>query len=118
MRDTYSHKSLKKLNQVSNNLSIQIVSKNFKTLREQLIGGKHDLTIGYQTLEDELIQTIIFVFEDAAAKDLKTEKEIITHFKFRFNMLRFRAIKENQVEMAAFNPSREEPEEFDNELKN
>lgn len=51
---------------------------------------------GYYGQEDIFQETILFVIQDPAAAHLKTDEEIIKHFKYRFQMIRFQIIKDNQ----------------------
>lgn len=52
---------------------------------------------GYYSNEDIFQETILFVIQDPAASALKTDAEIIKHFKYRFQMIRYQVIKDNQL---------------------
>ncbi len=54
------------------------------------------LCYGYYSNEDIFQETILFVIQDPAASALKTDEEIIKHFKYRFQMIRYQVIKDNQ----------------------
>lgn len=46
--------------------------------------------------EDIFQETILFVIRDLAASTLRTDDEIIRHFKYRFQMIRYQVMKDNQ----------------------
>lgn len=73
----------------------KVLGRLYKSLYEICCRGPAP-SCGYYSNEDIFQETILFVIQDPAASALKTDEEIIKHFKYRFQMIRFQVIKDNQ----------------------
>ena len=60
-----------------------------KTCSRSVVGGWSRVVGIFQ-------ETILFVIRDPAASTLRTDDEIIRHFKYRFQMIRYQVMKDNQ----------------------
>lgn len=71
-----------------------ILAKHYDYLKERLWICPNGNYRG-RSMEDIFADTVIYVIQDKEACNLKTEAEILKHFEYRFNMIKFQVVKDS-----------------------
>lgn len=82
-----------------------VIAKNYAELRQEFVKKEYG-NYSSMSYEDIFQETVLFVIQDKKAFDL-SDDEIIQHFKFRYNMIRFRIIQESKKTTIYANDSQE-----------
>lgn len=72
-----------------------ILAKNYNILRDEFVKGEYGSYVS-MSYEDIFHETILYVIQDKKAFDL-SEQELLTHFKFRYNMIKFQIIQDSKL---------------------
>ena len=73
--------------------ALKILAKHFNSLKYELCTGLHINCRG-ETEEDIFCNTIIYVVHEKGISK-KSETELLSHFKRRFNMMSFQTVQDN-----------------------
>lgn len=74
---------------------LKVIAKHYNELKQRLCPIAYGNYSGRNT-EDIFSDTICVVIQDKAAKEQKTDAEILKFFEYRFKMVSFQVIKDNK----------------------
>lgn len=79
-----------------NDRVMSAIGRNYSKLKEKLL---IEDTGNYcsESMEDIFHDTIQYVIQDEAASGLTTDKEIMTHFLYRYRMIKFQRIMDDRA---------------------
>lgn len=94
MKETYprSRRTVKTHTEMSNRAAT-IIANNYDSLKLSLC-SELNICCGGATQEDVFSDTILLVIHEVGI-DEKTEKQLLNHFKRRFNMILFRTLQDD-----------------------
>ena len=82
----------RKSNPRYSNSVMRVLGDNYNLLKSRINESDLYENIDGRTLEDVFEECILYVSQDVKAKRL-SEKKLIAHFLYRYNMLRFKAMR-------------------------
>lgn len=72
-----------------------IIAKNYESLRYEFVKGECG-NYSSMSYEDIFHETILYVIQDKKAFAL-SETDILNHFRFRYNMVKFQIIQDSKL---------------------
>lgn len=78
-----------------NVLAMDVIARNYDKLKSSLVIDS-TTDISGRSYEDIFGDTCLLIYNDPKASSLKTDAEIVEHFKYRFKMIRFRVFAESK----------------------
>jgi len=102
---------------VADNHVMEVLAGNYDKLK-QLCGYRKSGLYCFKSYEDIFEDTILFVAQDKKAASLKSDKEIIDYFCYRYRMIQFQTINDNkqlkEIHYADYLQARQKIEETNN----
>lgn len=93
------------------NRVMSVVARNYVKLRDLCISEVHGTYAG-EDYEDIFQNTILYIVQDKDASALLADEDIIKHFLYRFNMIKYQTIQDNKmmrsVDYADYKQNKEE----------
>ena len=72
-----------------------VLAKSYNTLSNEFVKGEFG-NYGSMSYEDIFHEAILYVIQDETAFNL-SEQDIIAHFKYRYNMVKFQIIQDSKL---------------------
>lgn len=93
-----------------NKTVMEAVARNYDRLKGMCGAGIHGI-YGGEVFEDMFQDAVLYVIQDSAAVSLKSDDQIVEHFLYRFNMIKFQRINDDkarrEVEYADYKQGKE-----------
>lgn len=72
------------------------VARNYDRLKRLCAVGGHGI-YGGEGFEDIFQDTVLYVIQDSASATLQSDDQIVEHFLYRFNMIKFQRINDDKA---------------------